>query len=80
MDYPQNHKQSLKIIEHVPAFRRVYFTRSIRGLDEMKPCSTDQSLPEYIVKAVAYVWTVAYAWISYSFASEQYLNLILDVE
>ena len=59
-DYSQNHKQSLKIIEHVPAFRMLYFTRNIRGLDELKPGITDRSLAEYIVKAVACVWTVAY--------------------
>ena len=70
-DYSQNHKQRFKIIDPVPAFHMLYFTRNIRGLDVLTPCSTDLSLAKRVGKAVAYIW------ISDGFASAQYLNLIL---
>ena len=73
-DYSQNHKQRFKIIDPVPAFYMLYFTRNIRGLDVLTPCSTDPSLAKRVGKAVAYIW------ISDGFASAQYLNLMMDIE
>ena len=70
-DYSQNHKQRFKIIDPVTAFNMLYFTRNIRGLDVLKPCSTDLSLAKRVGKAAAYIW------ISDGFASAQYLTLKL---